>query len=153
MTTGFTFICIYLLQVTYQLKILTTAFFAVIVLKKRLIKWQWCALALLAAGVALVQLSPGQEQKSTKNADEQSRILGFGAALAACFISGFAGIYFEKVLKGSNISVRAHFFSFCFNFRLIDTFCTGYKLGPRSLASQASACDVICFKYATFFLF
>lgn len=36
---------------------------------------------------------------------EQNRILGFSAALTACFLSGFAGIYFEKILKGSDISV------------------------------------------------
>lgn len=91
-------------QVTYQLKILTTAFFAVIVLKRRLNKYQWSALAILAAGVALVQTSSGQESKSSNN-QEQSKLIGFGAALSACFISGFAGIYFEKVLKSSNISV------------------------------------------------
>ncbi|XP_053599655.1 UDP-N-acetylglucosamine transporter isoform X2 [Plodia interpunctella] len=92
-------------QVTYQLKLLTTAFFAVVVLKRKLKKWQWLALGLLAAGVALVQLS-GKSEKSTTTSDlSQSRILGFSAALAACFISGFAGIYFEKVLKESDISV------------------------------------------------
>ncbi|KAL4702867.1 hypothetical protein ACJJTC_019673 [Scirpophaga incertulas] len=91
--------------VTYQLKLLTTAFFAVLVLKRRLKKWQWCALALLAAGVALVQLSSTEKKDSAKSIEGQSRILGFGAALAACFISGFAGIYFEKVLKESDISV------------------------------------------------
>lgn len=92
-------------QVTYQLKLLTTAFFAVLVLKRRLKKWQWCALGLLASGVALVQLSSTDKKNADQSLDGQSRILGFGAALAACFISGFAGIYFEKVLKESDISV------------------------------------------------
>lgn len=36
---------------------------------------------------------------------EQNRFLGFIAALSACILSGFAGIYFEKILKGSDISV------------------------------------------------
>ncbi|CAH0664211.1 unnamed protein product [Chilo suppressalis] len=92
-------------QVTYQLKLLTTAFFAVIVLKRKLKKWQWFALGILAAGVALVQLSSTEKKDSEISTEGQSRILGFGAALAACFISGFAGIYFEKVLKESDISV------------------------------------------------
>ncbi|XP_028037574.1 UDP-N-acetylglucosamine transporter [Bombyx mandarina] len=93
-------------QVTYQLKLLTTAFFAVIVLKRQLKKWQWGALGLLAAGVAVVQLS-STDAKSSNSEDKlkQSKLIGFGAALAACFISGFAGIYFEKVLKESDISV------------------------------------------------
>ncbi|XP_052751625.1 UDP-galactose/UDP-N-acetylglucosamine transporter srf-3 isoform X2 [Galleria mellonella] len=95
-------------QVTYQLKLLTTALFAVVVLKRKLKKWQWLALGLLAAGVALVQLSStgtSGSNKTSPNLPQQSRVLGFSAALAACFISGFAGIYFEKVLKESDISV------------------------------------------------
>lgn len=94
-------------QVTYQLKLLTTAFFAVIVLKRKLKRWQWGALGLLVIGVALVQLSSTEKAKATTSSSlpKQSKILGFGAALAACFISGFAGIYFEKVLKESDISV------------------------------------------------
>ncbi|XP_063823450.1 UDP-N-acetylglucosamine transporter [Ostrinia nubilalis] len=91
-------------QVTYQLKLLTTAFFAVIVLKRKLKKWQWCALALLASGVALVQLS-STDKKQTSGSENQSKVIGFAAALTACFISGFAGIYFEKVLKESDVSV------------------------------------------------
>ncbi|KOB64378.1 putative UDP-galactose transporter, partial [Operophtera brumata] len=67
-------------QVTYQLKILTTAFFAVVVLKKALKRWQWCALALLATGVALVQLS-STETKSVWMRNVQLSLLSlpFGA--------------------------------------------------------------------------
>lgn len=43
-------------QVTYQLKILTTALFAVLLLGKRLQWLQWVSLVLLMAGVALIQL-------------------------------------------------------------------------------------------------
>lgn len=94
------------------MKILTTAFFAVVVLKRHLKKWQWCALAILASGVALVQLSSTEKTQSEKSSHlpEQSKLIGFSAALAACFISGFAGIYFEKVLKESDISVSNNFF-------------------------------------------
>ncbi|XP_077295055.1 UDP-galactose transporter isoform X2 [Arctopsyche grandis] len=92
-------------QVTYQLKILTTAFFAVFVLGRVLKKWQWFALGLLALGVALVQLSSNSTPTVSTNMQEQSKVIGFSAALTACFISGFAGIYFEKMLKGSDISV------------------------------------------------
>ncbi|GBN43636.1 UDP-N-acetylglucosamine transporter [Araneus ventricosus] len=44
-------------QVTYQLKILTTAMFSVMILHKRLVTTQWLALVLLMIGVALVQVS------------------------------------------------------------------------------------------------
>ncbi|RSH88899.1 hypothetical protein EHS25_002561 [Saitozyma podzolica] len=43
-------------QVTYQMKILTTAFFSVVLLRKRLSKSKWASLVLLAMGVAIVQM-------------------------------------------------------------------------------------------------
>lgn len=91
-------------QVTYQLKILTTAFFAVVILKRTLRAIQWSALLLLLSGVILVQLADSGKQK-VESGIEQNHLLGFSAALSACFLSGFAGIYFEKILKGSDISV------------------------------------------------
>lgn len=91
-------------QVTYQLKILTTAMFAVTMLGKKLIPTQWLSLMLLICGVAAVQLSDVKETTS-HGAPDQSKVLGFTAALTACFLSGFAGVYFEKILKGSDVSV------------------------------------------------
>ncbi|XP_023330704.1 UDP-N-acetylglucosamine transporter [Eurytemora carolleeae] len=90
-------------QITYQLKILTTAVFAVTMLNKKLISTQWISLLILIGGVALVQLSDVKEQAS--QGPEQSKMVGFTAALTACILSGFAGVYFEKILKGSDISV------------------------------------------------
>ncbi|XP_043584539.1 UDP-galactose translocator [Bombus pyrosoma] len=91
-------------QVTYQLKILTTAFFAVIILRKSLKNTQWGALILLVIGVVLVQLAQSSDT-ALPSGIEQNHLLGFSAALSACFLSGFAGIYFEKILKDSDISV------------------------------------------------
>lgn len=42
-------------QITFQLKILTTAIFSVILMKKKLSIIQWLSLLLLMFGVALVQ--------------------------------------------------------------------------------------------------
>lgn len=54
----------------------------------------------------MVQLANGGEQaKATFGMPEQNKFVGFTAALSACFLSGFAGIYFEKMLKGADISV------------------------------------------------
>ena len=91
-------------QITYQLKILTTAIMSVTMLNKKLIPTQWLSLIILIAGVALVQLSDVKETASANSA-EQSKLLGFTAALSACCLSGFAGVYFEKILKGSDVSV------------------------------------------------
>lgn len=85
---------------------MTTAFFAVLILRRRLLPTQWGALVFLIAGVVLVQLTNGGETpKPTFGMPEQNRVVGFTAALSACFLSGFAGIYFEKMLKGADISV------------------------------------------------
>lgn len=77
--------------------------FAVIILRKKLLGTQWASLLLLIAGVALVQLADQKEVKASTH--EQSRLIGFSAVLGACVLSGFAGIFFEKMLKGAEISV------------------------------------------------
>lgn len=88
-------------QVTYQLKILTTAMFAVLILKKQLLRTQWMSLVALVMGVVLVQLSDsGEAITSNVNTEHQNHLIGFSAALTACVLSGFAGIWFEKILKG-----------------------------------------------------
>ncbi|XP_031627491.1 UDP-N-acetylglucosamine transporter isoform X2 [Contarinia nasturtii] len=91
-------------QVSYQLKILTTAIFAVIILRKKLLVTQWGSLLFLIAGVAMVQLADDKKAPSAHES-HQNRFIGFSAALGACVLSGFAGIFFEKMLKGSDISV------------------------------------------------
>ena len=93
------------LQVTYQLKILTTAMFAVLILKKELLKTQWISLVMLVGGVVLVQLAQSSGSSHVHSGPEQNRLIGFMAALSACVLSGFAGIFFEKMLKGSDITV------------------------------------------------
>ncbi|XP_077579828.1 solute carrier family 35 member A3b isoform X2 [Stigmatopora nigra] len=89
-------------QVTYQLKILTTALFSVSVLGRRLATHQWLALVLLAAGVALAQW-PAEAVSGATSAG--ARLVGLTAVLTACLSSGFAGVYFEKILKESKQSV------------------------------------------------
>lgn len=88
------------------MKILTTAVFAVTILRKKLISTQWASLVFLIAGVVFVQLAAASDgAASTKDTHGQNPILGLMAALGACVLSGFAGIYFEKILKGSDVSV------------------------------------------------
>lgn len=87
-------------QVTYQLKVLTTAIFSVFMLNKTLSKMQWFSLFLLFSGIALVQLQPSQFK--AKNPDDtQNPMIGFLAVLVSSVCSGFAGVYFEKILKGT----------------------------------------------------
>ncbi|XP_068995657.1 solute carrier family 35 member A3b isoform X2 [Embiotoca jacksoni] len=109
-------------QVTYQLKILTTALFSVSMLGKRLGLYQWLSLVLLMAGVTLVQWpTDSGDDSEQKVLSAGSQFVGLMAVLMACVSSGFAGVYFEKILKETKQSVwvrniQLGLFSFVFGF-------------------------------------
>ncbi|KAK7054782.1 hypothetical protein VNI00_003245 [Paramarasmius palmivorus] len=89
-------------QVSYQMKILTTAAFSVLLLRKKLTPTQWISLMFLAAGVGLVQIQSGAGHRtSSPDMLTMNAMKGFLAVAAACFTSGLAGVYFEMVLKNS----------------------------------------------------
>ncbi|KAI8611405.1 nucleotide-sugar transporter-domain-containing protein [Chytriomyces sp. MP71] len=95
--------------VSNQVKILTTAMFSVWMLKRSLSKLKWIALVVLTIGIALVQVPSGQSVSNADNVtakqSRQANFIGLGAVTIACFLSGLAGVWFEKVLKGSQASV------------------------------------------------
>jgi len=95
-------------QLLYQLKILTTALFSVLLLKKTLSARQWASLTVLCAGVGLVQTSSSTLSGSdgnTTEADQANSLKGLAAVIAACCSSGLAGVYFEMVLKNAKTSL------------------------------------------------
>lgn len=127
-------------QVTYQLKILTTVLFSIVMLQRVITPRQWLALVLLTLGVAIVQVaesSGGAPKLATaaspssfslanligsfaggntsrtqvttsatpKIAHRMNTSKGFFAAITASLISGFTGVYFEKLIKESRVSV------------------------------------------------
>ncbi|CAF1025986.1 unnamed protein product [Adineta ricciae] len=89
-------------QVTYQLKIFTTAILMVFILRRQLNLVQWFALFLLFVGISLVQL---ENMTTSTPKQDVNAVYGFLAVIAACILSGLAGVYFEKILKGSDVSV------------------------------------------------
>ncbi|TGO21739.1 hypothetical protein BPAE_0203g00140 [Botrytis paeoniae] len=60
-------------QVLYQLKILTTAVFSVVLLRRALSSKRWIALVLLTIGVTIVQLPGGTPSEYSTMNDSQSR--------------------------------------------------------------------------------
>ncbi|CAL8102408.1 unnamed protein product [Calicophoron daubneyi] len=85
-------------QILYQFKIFTTAFFMVTMLGRRLLVTQWASLVLLFAGIVLSQWT-GESKPGTSA--HTSLLVGFLAVATASVSSGFAGVYFEKILKGT----------------------------------------------------
>lgn len=102
-------------QVTYQLKILTTVLFSILLLGRSISLRQWLSLILLTLGVALVQVS-GEETAEgwlerftsvVRNGTmpTSSAFKGLMAVVAASLISGLTCVYFEKLVKDSMASV------------------------------------------------
>uniref|UniRef100_UPI003AAD2CA3 UDP-galactose translocator n=1 Tax=Centroberyx gerrardi TaxID=166262 RepID=UPI003AAD2CA3 len=73
---------------------------------KSLSRVQWVSLLLLFAGVAVVQVQQeGNKEASVLDSSSQNYSVGLVAVVISCLSSGFAGVYFEKILKGSSASV------------------------------------------------
>lgn len=89
-------------QVLYQLKTLTTALFSVLLLGRSFKPAQWASFLILALGVVLVQ---SQDAKSAHAPTGASPALGVVAALSAATLSGFAGVYLEKMFTTGSTSL------------------------------------------------
>lgn len=92
-------------QVTYQLKILTTAVLSVVILHKALGVTKWMALCTLTVGVALIQLPRGSASPEAPSQASGNASVGLLALFVACWTSGLAGVYLEKILKQSDTSI------------------------------------------------
>lgn len=95
-----------------QVKLILTPVFSRAFLKQTLQPHQWLCLAVLTAGMALVQVgsaarsSPGAPPRAAGGGDNAGGDTAFGivAMLVAGFCSAFAGVYMEAVLKTSENS-------------------------------------------------
>lgn len=112
-------------QVGYQIKILTTAIFSVLMLGKSISQMQWLSLVVLAAGVAIAQLSAQKSSKNNEENGDRNMVLGFVAVLVAACLSGFAGVYFEKILKNSQTTLWMRNIQMCLTAVIISLFCVG----------------------------
>jgi len=98
--------------VTYQSKLLWVGILSVVMLNRTLGLGKWVALALLSGGVAIVQIA-GQSPTDGGHEGEQAkksaaeRLAGLVLILIAALCSSLAGVYFEKILKGSKTSLWA----------------------------------------------
>ncbi|KAF7457979.1 UDP N-acetylglucosamine transporter-like nucleotide sugar transporter [Cryptosporidium felis] len=87
-------------QITAQLKVITTAIFSVIILKRRLGYIRWFACIMLFIGVILVQKS--LTSRSTRNIDYLQFMVGFFASIFCSITSGLGSVIIEKVIKNKD---------------------------------------------------
>eukprot|EP00927_Polykrikos_kofoidii_P068267 TRINITY_DN63623_c0_g1_i1.p1 TRINITY_DN63623_c0_g1~~TRINITY_DN63623_c0_g1_i1.p1 ORF type:complete len:384 (+),score=61.75 TRINITY_DN63623_c0_g1_i1:118-1269(+) len=97
-------------QILYQMKIITTAGLGVLMLGKKLTVTQWVSCFLLTVGVAMVQWPRStrdvivhESSKDVWLSGDQAK--GFVAVLVACFTSGFAGVWIQKMLQQTTASI------------------------------------------------
>jgi UDP-sugar transporter A1/2/3 len=81
-----------------QLKILTTAVFSSIILKRKYSLTKWRALAILMLSIVLFSEHIWNNH-SAQSVDVGNPLLGTIAVISEVTLSGFASIYFEKVIK------------------------------------------------------
>ena len=74
-------------------------------LRKTLTQKQWLGLVVLFIGISIVQLQPENTEQSKGTGTQQRPLLGLFAVIVSCLMSGFAGVYFEKILKGTKQSI------------------------------------------------
>lgn len=87
--------------VLQQAKILTAAIFSVVLLRKKITLTKWRALLLLFLGATLVEHHTFQEHGDDSLGNP---VTGTIAMMTMITMSGFAGVYYEKMLKGVNQS-------------------------------------------------
>jgi UDP-sugar transporter A1/2/3 len=86
-------------QVTYQLKIITTALFSVLLLHRALSFQKWAALGLLTIGIAIVQLPQDNPTNDGGIVPNSQRFIGLASVLLACLLSGLAGVWYKEFNK------------------------------------------------------
>jgi UDP-galactose transporter len=90
-----------------QLKILSAALLSMVLLQKQIKLREWAALAILVVGATLVALTHVKPKKCSHCSDESDVLRGVVIILLASFLSSLAGVYLEKLLKGSTVTLAA----------------------------------------------
>ncbi|CEF69343.1 UDP-galactose translocator [Strongyloides ratti] len=121
-----------LLLVLQQIKILSTAFFTVVLLKKKLSPLQWLSMLILIIGIILVQIkfptikNDEHSNNSTKKNETiettthfyplpnpfhiPPQIIGLTMVMIGTTIAGFVGTFLEKMFKNNDTSIWARNF-------------------------------------------
>lgn len=98
-------------QIVYQLKIITTAMFMIVLLNRRFSAVQWCAMIALMIGVAVCSYSrlpsPSANAVKKEKASDSARFIGVSIVFGLAINSGLAAAYFERVMKSHKSNASA----------------------------------------------
>ncbi|XP_065206210.1 CMP-sialic acid transporter-like isoform X3 [Planococcus citri] len=95
-------------QVIGQVKIPMTVIFSMIFLRSTYRRLQYLSLIILTIGVMIVvQFTEVDRSKSRDDLSANDKVLGYVTGIIAALLSGFAGVYFERILKTTTLSVWA----------------------------------------------
>uniref|UniRef100_A0AAV1U8P8 UDP-N-acetylglucosamine transporter n=1 Tax=Peronospora matthiolae TaxID=2874970 RepID=A0AAV1U8P8_9STRA len=94
-------------QIVYQLKVITTALFMIVLLHRRFSFVQWCAMVALMAGVTICSYSrlpsgptpSDQVNSSSSSSSKNHQFIGICIMIGLAINSGLAAAYFERVMK------------------------------------------------------
>jgi UDP-sugar transporter A1/2/3 len=89
-----------LFLVIYQFKIISTAIFYSTMLSRRVSTKEWLLILVLAVGVGMAESSQNDIE-----ADHASNLAGIVSVTVSIMTSGFAGVFFEKIMKDSKSSI------------------------------------------------
>lgn len=89
-------------QMFSQLKIITTAFFAIFILKRHLTALQWFSLLLLMFGIVLANASQNFDGQVVHFVHSESELFGIVLSILISCLSGFSTVYLEKYIKKEN---------------------------------------------------
>ena len=93
-------------KVTYNLKILTSAFFSVTLLGQDLGRRKWLSMVVLFVGVTIVQMDKPDDGKTKFHKSALGyQTLGLIAVGAAAMTSGFSGVYQQRILQNSKTNM------------------------------------------------
>ena len=101
-------------QVTFQIKILTTAIFTVILLNRSLRALQWFSLFILCTGISIIQI---QNVKSSNSSTDKNKnpIFGLFCVIMACKSEIFA-IFYAELVASWVFMKQGHFYEFAMTF-------------------------------------
>ena len=88
-------------QVIVQSRLITTAWWSVLLLQRSYVRKQWICLVTTTLGLVIVVLGEAKGRQTQPQNKYENLSIGVPSLLGACFLSSLASVYLEKVYKAN----------------------------------------------------